>query len=196
VRILPWLLSAALGLISACKGGRDSTLPTVVPEDDTTLGAGDVFTVRVYGEDDLSNEYRIAQDGSIDFPLVGRIEVEGHEPTEVADLIASRLREREMLISPQVSVVVDQYNSKRFNVMGAVAQPGTFPMTAGLTVVQAISLAGGLTALASGNSVVVSRRVDGELKRYRIPVSDVSRGEAEDFPLRAGDIVYVPERLF
>ena len=186
----------ALAVVFACSSGGPPPRTAAIEPDDTTLGAGDVFSVRVYGEDDLSAQYRIAQDGTIDFPLVGRIEVEGREPTEVADLIAERLRSGEVLVSPQVSVSVEEYNSKRFSVMGAVAQPGAFPMSTGLTVVQAISLAGGFTPLASRNSVVVTRRVEGELRRYRVRVDDVTQGEADDVVVRAGDIVYVPERAF
>lgn len=164
--------------------------------DDTTLGAGDVFEVRVYGQEDLSASYRVAQDGSIDFPLVGRVEVGGQEPTEIADLIATRLRDGDILVAPQVSVLVQEYNSKRLSVMGAVAQSGTFPMTAGLTVVQAISAAGGFAPLANRNGTVLTRRVDGELHRYRVQVDRISRGQEQDIPVQAGDIIYVPERVF
>jgi polysaccharide export outer membrane protein len=65
-----------------------------------------------------------------------------------------------------------------------------------MTVVQAVSNAGGFTPLASKDDTVVTRRVQGKLERYRISVSEVTRGNAEDFPLRAGDIVFVPERVF
>ena len=185
-------------LLAACRSGgsgaRQST--SAGPDEDTTLGAGDIFDVRVYGEEDLSSKYRVAQDGTIDFPLIGRLEVSGREPTEVADLLAEQLRERDILRSPQVSVLVEEYNSKRISVMGAVARSGTFPMRSGMTVVQAISLAGGFTPLASRNSTVITRRVSGELRRFQVDVDDVTRGEAEDVLLRAGDIVYVPERLF
>lgn len=167
-----------------------------IPSDDTSLGAGDVFEVRVYGGDDFPTAYRVARDGTIDFPLIGRLEVAGLEPTGVADLIATRLREAEFFVDPQVSVMVTENNSKRVMVMGAVVSSGTFPMRSGLSAVEAISLAGGFTPLASRNSTVVTRRVNGEVRRFRVPIQDITRGEREDFLLRPGDIVYVPERLF
>ena len=167
-----------------------------VLEEDTTLGSGDVFDVRVYGEEELSGTYRVTEGGTIDFPFIGRAEVAGMTPTQIADLITARLREGGYLTLPQVSIFVREYNSKRVSVMGAVQEPGTFPMTSGLTTVQAISLAGGFTSLASSNSIVVTRRVGGRLQRYRVPVGDVTEGNADDFPLRAGDIIYVPERVF
>ncbi len=182
-------------LIAAC----GSSSPAVVPpptQDDTTLGAGDVFDIRVYGEDELTNTYRVAEDGSIDYPFIGRIEVAGLEPPVVAQVVAERLREGEYLVNPQVSVFVKEYNSKRISVIGAVARPGTFPMTSGLTAVQAISLAGGFTSLAARNDTVVSRRVQGELRRYRVPAEDITEGQVDDVPVQAGDIIYVPERVF
>lgn len=183
-------------MLGACRPSAQVVVPDGLGGNDTTLGAGDVFEVRVYGQEDLSASYRVAQDGSIDFPLVGRVEVGGHEPTEIADLIATRLREGDILVSPSVSVLVQEYNSKRLSVMGAVAQSGTFPMTAGLTVVQAISAAGGFSPLANRNGTVLTRRVDGELQRYQIQVNRISRGQEQDIPVQAGDIIYVPERVF
>jgi polysaccharide export outer membrane protein len=183
-------------VLAGCGARQVPQGPPVLPGDDTTLGAGDVFDVRVFGEADLGSSYRVAQDGSIDFPLVGRVSVAGLEPTAVADLLAERLRGGQCLRNPQVSVLVKEYNSKRISIMGAVARPGTFPMSSGLTVVQAISLAGGFTPLAARNNTVVSRRVDDEVRRYRVQVDDVTGGGASDVPLAAGDIVYVPERVF
>lgn len=183
--------------MQACGGSR---LPSSgAPEaagNDTSLGAGDVFDVRVFGEEELTGSYRVAQDGSIDFPLVGRLAVEGLEPTQIADLVTGRLRDGQFMMNPQVSVLVREYNSKRISVLGSVTRPGTFSMTAGLTLVQAISLAGGFTSLASRNDIVVTRRVNGELRRYNVRADDVTEGRSDDFPLGAGDTIYVPERVF
>jgi len=167
-----------------------------VGEDDTTLGPGDVFEVAVYGEKQLSGKYKVAKDGSIDFPLVGRIVVAGKEPTEVSDDISKKLLEGEILRNPQVSVFVSEYASKRVSVVGAVSKPGTFPMSSGLTVVQAISLAGGFTSLASRNDTLVTRRENQKTERFHVPVERVTEGRADDFALQAGDIIYVPERMF
>jgi protein involved in polysaccharide export with SLBB domain len=193
-RALTLLLCATMVACGGPSGTRTGTIPS--SGNDTVLGAGDVFDVRVYGEADLSSTYQVAQDGSIDYPFIGRVQVVGLEPTEIADLLTSRLRGDGYLRSPQVSVLVKEYNSKRISVMGAVARPGNFAMSAGLTVVQAISLAGGFTALASRNGTVVTRRVNGELRRFRIAAEDISTGRADDFVMNAGDIIYIPERVF
>ncbi len=183
-------------VLAACGGTARRSDAAALQGDDTTLGPGDTFDVRVYGEAELTGTYRVAQDGSIDFPLIGRVRVMGLEPTEIADALSTRLRDGRMLVQPQISVLVKEYASKRISVVGAVTRPGTFPMSSGLTVVQAISLAGGFTALASRNGTVVTRRINGQLRRYRVPVADVTEGEADDVALGAGDIIYVPERVF
>lgn len=190
------LVLTAIALVLAACGGPSHSAPPPNAEVDATLGAGDVFDVRVFGEEELSNSYRVAQDGTIDMPLVGRVEVAGLEPPHVADLIATRLRDGEFLRDPQVSIFVQEYNSKRVSVVGAVARPGTFPVTSDLTVVEAISMAGGFTSIADQNGTVVTRKIDDDLQRYPVRVEDVTEGSASDFPLQAGDIIYVPERVF
>jgi protein involved in polysaccharide export with SLBB domain len=164
--------------------------------DDTTLGAGDVFEIRVFGEKDMSGKYQVGPDGSIMFPYLGKLAVAGKEVGALEQQIATGLRDGKFLVDPQVSIMVEETKSKRVSVLGAVARPGTFPIIPGMTVVHAVSNAGGFTPLASKDDTVVTRRVEGKLERHRIPVSDVTRGDAEDFPLRAGDIVFVPERVF
>lgn len=165
-------------------------------DEDTTLGTGDMFDVRVYGEETLSSDYRVAQDGTIDFPLIGRIEVAGLEPGAVATLITARLREGQFFVAPHVSVVVREYNSKRVSVLGAVTNPGTYPMRSGMGVVEAVGLAGGFTTLANRDGTTITRSTNGELHRYAAPVDRITDGQQADIPVRAGDIIRVPERLF
>ena len=164
--------------------------------DDTTLGPGDVFMVRVYGEEELSGDHQVAPDGTIDFPLLGSVQVNGLEPPAVADEIRRLLKERDLMRDPHVSVYVEQYASKRVSVVGAVANPGAFKLEPGMTVVQAISMAGGFSSLADRDGTVVTRRMNGTTVRYRVPVAKVAKGQAEDIEVAAGDIIFVPERLF
>jgi polysaccharide export outer membrane protein len=189
-----------LGLVALCIigcGGTSASLeaPPAV-EDDTSLGSGDVFEVRVHGEDDLTGTYRVSREGTIHFPFIGTTRVAGLEPPQVAERLEQMLTDGRFFANPHVSVLVQEYNSKRISVIGAIAQPGTFPLTPGLTALQAITAAGGFTALAAQNDTVVTRHVDGERRRYRVRAGDVSSGEAADLRLRPGDIVYVPERIF
>lgn len=184
-------------LLAACGSSATSNVQVVAKEPErTTLGPGDSFEVRVYGEDSLSGKHQVADDGSITFPLVGRVEVVGRAPSEIGRAIEDALRARGILREPTVSVFLLEQTSRRVTVMGAVARPGTVSMRPGMTILDAIGTAGGLTALASGDQTIVSRRVDGKLRRFRVQVEGISEGKASDFPVQAGDIVYVPQRVF
>jgi protein involved in polysaccharide export with SLBB domain len=189
----------ALMLLSACAGSLPHS--AIPPGDgaaaaDTSLGSGDTFEVRVFGEKDMSGEYRVARDGTIDFPLLGTVQVAGKESSAVAQEIAERLRDGGYLQNPHVTVNVQEATSKRISVLGAVAKPGTLPLVPGMTIVQAVSQAGGFTPLASKDDTVVTRRVNDKLQRYRISMTKITRGDEDDVAVNPGDIIFVPERVF
>ena len=190
------LVLLAAGSSACSKRGLQATEVPPPATDDTTLGPGDVLSVRVYGEESMAGDHQVAPDGTINFPLLGTVQVNGLEPSEVAEKIQTELREGDLLRNPHVSVYVQQYSSKRISVVGAVANPGTFPLEPGMTVVQAISMAGGFSSLADRDATVVTRRIGEEIIRYRVPVARVTKGHAADIEVAAGDIIFVPERLF
>ena len=191
------LLLTTTVLVVGCASSSPRPAPIgPPPKPDATLGSGDTFEVSVYGEADLSGKYRIAEDGTINFPLVGRIAVAGKAPGAIATAIQTELGQKQILRDPHVSVFLLEQTSKQISVMGAVAKPGSFPLTSGIGVIQAISIAGGLTPLASGNNTIVTRHLNGQLQRFKVAVARISEGREEDFKLQDGDIVFVPERLF
>lgn len=189
-------VAAALWLIGCASGPSKPVSIGPSAEPDATLGPGDSFEVSVYGEEDLSGKFRVAEDGTINFPLVGSVAVAGSGPAGIAKAIKAALTEREILRDPQVSVFLLEQTSKQVSVVGAVSKPGMLPLANGMTVIQAIGAVGGMTALASGNSTIVTRRANGKLLRFKVLVDSISEGRAEDFELRPGDIVFVPERIF
>jgi protein involved in polysaccharide export with SLBB domain len=191
-----WALVTCLVIVGGCGPGANAIAPPRNAAADTLLGAGDVFEVRVYGEEDLSSDYRVSQRGDIDFPYVGSIQVAELEPSAVAHLIETRLREGEVLVNPQVSVLVTEYNSKRVSVTGAVRNPGTYSIPPGTAASQAIGLAGGTTDLANRDGAIITRRINGVARRYALPLDRITIGAAEDTDLQNGDIIYVPERPF
>jgi polysaccharide export outer membrane protein len=192
--VCAWLATLVFAGCASSERPRVASPPPI--EADSTLGPGDSFEVSVYGQADLSGKHQIGADGTINFPLVGRIDVQGKGAVEIAASIRAALVEKQILRDPHVSVFLLGQTSKQVSVMGAVTKPGTYPMTSGMTVIEAVGAAGGLTALASGNSAILTRRVEGQLKRFKVPIESISEGEAEDFTLQSGDIVFVPERIF
>jgi len=165
----------------------------ITPEE--RLGVDDVFEVRVFGEPDLSNSYRVAADGTIDYPFVGRISVLGMRSGDVQELIATNLRNG-YLKNPQVSLMVKEWNSRKVSVIGQVQKPGSVAYFPNMTIVDAIAAAGGFTGIASKNAVTLRREAQGSVQSRTCPVADISEGKAPNVALRPGDILVVEERLF
>jgi polysaccharide export outer membrane protein len=159
------------------------------------LGIDDVFEVRVLGETDLSGAYRVAADGTIDYPFIGRVAVVGMRSGDVQELIATKLGDG-YLKKPQVSLMVKEWNSRKVSVIGQVQKPGSVIYFTNMTIVDAIAAAGGFTGIASKNSVTLRREAQGSVQSKNYPVADISEGRAPNVVLRPGDILVVEERLF
>ena len=197
------LLALALAALPAC--APRSTQPAPAPPKSggvlaqdlaaATLGAGDVFEVRVFQEPELSGIFQVGPQGDIIYPLCKRVVVEGLDPNGAAEKLRSCLSEG-YLRNPQVSVLVREYNSKKVFVFGEVQKPGTFPFQDGMSIVQAITLAGGFTRNASQNSTSITRRVNGQEVKTKVNVQDIALGKASNVTLEPGDIVFVPESMF
>jgi len=192
-------LALWLSGVAACAGRGPQHSPTVlIPEitPDESLGVDDVFEVKVIGESDLSTSYRISSDGTIDFPYVGRLEVAGLRPGQVQQLLTAKLRDG-YLVSPQVSVAVKEWNSRRISVLGQVNKPGKVEYFPRMTIMDAIAAAGGFTALASQNSVKLRRDLKGGQAESNVfRVGDISEGRAPNVMLLPRDVLYVEERIF
>src|SRR6185437_14359360 len=134
-------LVLASALAAAC-GPPPKPLDLPQPVEVTTLGVGDVFEVHVVGEPTLPVAYTVAPDGTIDFPYIKRIQVAGLEPQDLASLIRKKLVDGQILSDPSVSVSMKEYNSKRVEVIGEVAKPGSIPLVPGMTLLRAISIVG------------------------------------------------------
>lgn len=160
----------------------------------STLEIGDIFDVRVYGEKELSGSFRVGADGTIRFPLINEIHVQGHTPEAVADLLRKRLSDG-FIRAPQVVVFVKEFRSKKIFVLGEVAKPGTFPYETGMNIVQAITMAGGLGPLSSANRTVLTRVENDQEQRIVVPVNDISKGRRPNILLVPGDIIFVPESI-
>lgn len=177
----------------------DEMLATMTP--DFTLGRGDVLSILVYDEPDLSlNSIPVGPNGHISLPLVGSVKAEGLTPEEFTDLLTKRLSE--YVFEPQVSVMVLEFKSIEFTIFGEVVHPGVYPLETNVTITEAIARAGGLNKgqfratsveLADLTNAFISR--NGKV----LPVNFVAlvrdgdmRFDIELFP---GDFVYIPSGL-
>jgi protein involved in polysaccharide export with SLBB domain len=171
-----------------------ATAAAVMPPDER-IGIDDVIHILVVGEKDLTEDFRVSGDGTIDFPFVGRVVVAGSRSGELQQLITKKLSEG-YIRNPQVSVMIREWNSRKIAVLGQVQKPGTVSYRPGMTIVEAIASAGGFTAIASKNSVTLRREVSGQIVSHVYPVADISEGHGDNVTLHPGDVLVVEERLF
>jgi polysaccharide export outer membrane protein len=186
------LLLLLVFAVCACTArGRPPRLPA--PVEVATLGPGDVFELRIIQEKDLPDTFTVAPDGSVDLPYVGRMHVAGLEPQEVADAVKRRLIEEQVLTRPVVAVRVKEYNSKRVEVLGEVQKPGSIPYQQGMTLLRAIALSGGFTALANKRRVTIRRKTRTGTVADTIAVDDIVGNLIGDVPLQASDSINVAQ---
>lgn len=160
------------------------------------IGAGDKLKIQVYNEKELSGVYQVSPEGSIMFPFIGEIKVDGLNNFTLSVKIADLLMDG-YIKNPQVTVLVEEFVSKRIFVLGQVQKAGNFPIRTRMSVIEAISLAGGFTNFADIGNVVVTRKAnDGKEKRFVVDIKAIVNGNSENFYLSAGDIIFVGERFF
>lgn len=189
-------VAVALLVLVACSPPATNRVNLPPPVESTTIGPGDVIEMNVVGEDKLPTTYTVAPDGTVDFPYIHRQKVVGLEPQEVVDLVRAKLVEGGFLTDPSVVIAVKEYRSKVVNVLGQVNKPGTFPLVPGITLVQAISQAGGPNSIADLNNVTLTRSTDKKRQSLRISLEAITEGRSPDIPLQAGDVISVGERVF
>lgn len=149
------------------------------------LGAGDLITIRVLGEDDLKREkVRLSDAGTISFPILGELRVKGMTVGALEETITNGLKGR-YLLDPKVTVMLEEY--RNFYVNGYVEKPGGYPYTPGLTVRKAISIAGGFKERAAKEKLNIIRDDDPKQTPVRVDLNA---------PVYPGDILTVEESFF
>ncbi|NEJ70826.1 polysaccharide export protein [Rhizobium phaseoli] len=183
------LLALSLAAMTAALGGCTTYKPapkafneaTIQPY---TLDSGDRLRVTVFDQQSLTNTYTVDQAGYIAFPLIGQVPARGRTLQQLSGQIAQKLQQG-YLRDPDVTIDVDRYRS--IFLMGEVGQPGQYAYVPGMTVQNAIAIAGGFTSRANQSMVDVTRKINGRVLTGRINISG---------PIIAGDTIYVRERLF
>jgi polysaccharide biosynthesis/export protein len=156
------------------------------------IGAQDVLDISVWKEPELTRSLPVRPDGKISIPLLNDVQAAGLTPTELANNIATSLKK--FVTNPQVTVIVTEINSQRIYILGEVSRAGAYPLLPGMTVLQAISSAGGLGDFANNKKIYVMRQVNGKQERYPFNYKDVLSGKNTDqnIQLKAGDTIVVP----
>jgi protein involved in polysaccharide export with SLBB domain len=192
-RVLPLVLSIGLGasvggcdsfsgfVKQATSDDRTASLPRQAPR----LQAGDKVKLIVFGEEKISGDYEIDQNGRIAVPLIGAVRAAGLTKKDLEQTLAARLREGQILRNPVVTIDVSSF--RPFYVLGEVEKPGEFTYRNGLNVMSAVAVAGGYTFRASKSKVLVQRAGEKTFTEYSL---------SPDIAIYPGDLISVPERYF
>ena len=165
---------------------------------DYRISSADLISVTVYQDAEMSRKVRVNANGTISLPLVGAVKVGGMTLIEAQGSIEAKLGK--YLVSPQVSLFIEDYGNKTIFVMGEVTKPGSYPIPteSRMTVLEAISTAGGFTPIAAQDHARVLRNVNGVSVTYTINTKEITQqGQKEkDMVLEPNDIIYVPQSFF
>jgi len=177
----------------AAPAGPNET-PKIIAATDPNyvIGAQDVLDISVWKEPEVSRVVPVRPDGKISLPLLNDVQAAGLTPAQLAAQITDSLKK--YVTNPQVTVIVTTINSQRVYILGEVTRPGAFPLLPNMTVLQALSSAGGFTQFAREKSIYVLRTEDGKQVKHPFNYKDVVNGKNSDqnIVLKAGDTIVVP----
>jgi polysaccharide export outer membrane protein len=157
------------------------------------IGNDDVLAINVWKEPDISRSIPVRSDGKISLPLVGEVQATGQTPLKLEQEIAARLKS--YIAEPEVTVIVQQINSQKFNILGQVTRPGSYAIANAATVLDAIAVAGGFRDFAKQKSIYILRQsADGSQTRLRFNYKEVVKGQnpAQNIKLLPRDTIVVP----
>jgi len=161
--------------------------------DSFVIGNDDVLAIHVWKEPDVSRSVPVRSDGKISLPLAGEIQAAGKTPLQLESDIAAKLKD--YVSDPEVTVIVQEIKSQKFNLLGQVAKPGSYSLTQAATVLDAIALAGGFRDFAKQKSIYILRQNPGG-GESRIPFNykDVIKGKnsSQNIRLQPRDTIVVP----
>jgi polysaccharide export outer membrane protein len=178
-------LTLTMPLLVGCATGYAGLPPLAAsPAEAYRLGSGDEIRVSVFGFDALNGTYAVSDVGMVAIPLLGAVPVQGHSTDEVETILATILRSRDIAPKASVSVQVQKY--RPFYILGEVQKPGEFPYAPGMTILKAVSIAGGYTFRADTKQAIVTRS-GAHPERARANPMDA---------IRPGDTILVPEAWF
>ena len=177
---------------------------SMITNADYRLAPRDLVQFQVYNQPDMTTAQRVTANGDLRFPLVGTVNLAGKTLREAETLLEKQFKEGGFFVNPQVILAVEQYGERYISVLGQVKNPERIAMaveTKSLGILQAITQAGGFTRVSRTDQVQVLRiHPDGKEERITVNVDELLKPRtpqsASEFQLVAGDVVFVPERVF
>lgn len=190
--------SKTYGSLPAVPGSLSTpSLPTSVISN-TPVGMGDILRITVYGQPDLSAEVGVNDQGIINLPLIGALQVSGLKTSDIEKKIEQAYRDGKFLVNPEVSVDAVQVRSQLVSILGDIYQPGRYVIPGHLSLLELLATAGGLQPTAAPYAIILRKNTDDPSKstEIHIPLSDPASGSfsPKDIALENGDTVYIERK--
>ena len=156
------------------------------------IGSQDMLDISVWREPDFSRTVPVRPDGKISLPLLNDMQAAGLTPSQLAAELTTSLNK--FVTNPQVTIMVTQINSQRFYVLGEAARPGAYTLIPDMTILQALSNAGGFTTYANSKKIYLLRQENGKQQKLLFNYKDVIAGKRseQNIALKNGDTIVVP----
>ena len=168
-------------------------------QDNYKLSPNDVLDFKVFQESDLDAQVRVAGDGTAIFPLIGSVGLGGKSLAEATAILRQHYLNG-YLVNPQISLLVQTYSKRTFTILGQVGRPGSFEIGSNqtLTLFEAIGMAGGYSRIADPGKITIRRRESGQDQIFHVNGKRAGKDGlgAEDFMVKAGDVITVAESIF
>ena len=178
--------------LSPAANSQEQKAPSAAADSTYVIGPEDGLDISVWKEPDVSRAVPVRPDGKISLPLLNDIQAAGLTPMQLQAVVTEGLKK--FFTGPQVTVIVTQINSRRIYVMGEVARPGAFPMLPNMTILQALSTAGGFSQYAKLSGIYLLRTERGAQVTLPFNYREVIRGRRpeQNITLKPGDTIVVP----
>lgn len=202
-RIPIWMMVVLAGLATAVRAQDTAPIPEAQASKMTAtsatgnpnyvIGPQDVLDIDVWKEPELTRTVPVRPDGKISLPLLNDVQAAGLTPAQLAEQITDSLRK--FVTDPQVTVIVTEINSQRVYILGEVLRAGAYPLLPGMTVLQALSSAGGFTPFANRKKIYVMREENGKEEKLPFNYKSAVSGKGQNasvLQVEAGDTIVVP----
>lgn len=195
-------LLIGFGLITSCTANipsvntlvkqQETKDPSAISKDSYVIGPGDILAINVWREPELSEQIAVRLDGKVSLPLVDDTKAAGLTCAELRSQLAEKYKD--YVEVPEVSVTLVESRSKRIYILGKINKPGEYPLQKNMTIVQALSRAGGLSEWADPSDVRLIRKIEGTEKTFRVDYNAIVSGKdlSQNIQLLPDDTIYLP----
>jgi polysaccharide export outer membrane protein len=191
---LAMIVSCASDIPSVKTLGKDeqANTPASKSDDDYLIGPGDLLSIDIWKEPELSKQVTVRLDGNISMPLVGDLQAAGFTCPELRDQLTEKYKG--YVEVAEVSVTLVQSLSKKIYILGRINSPGEYPLQKNMTILQAISLGGGLDQWADTSNIKLIRKIKGVEKTFKVDYDAIVSGEdlSQNVQLQPDDTIFVP----